>query len=406
MRTNGDGERPQASTAERAAGDDEREREEAGTAANGAAKGAAKGPKSSSKSHAPKSMGPKSVRSKSMGPKSVRSKSVAPKSIEPTTASVTASELAEGASAGDKLATKSPARARKSIIPKSRSTSAFIAAPAAHPAKESTAESSPPSLHPRTTLRDHPVQKKVAGAARAAVAERDDEISIPPTSGEPPTDLDDRFFAEGEAAARAAHAEALRLHPAKVIITADPLHGDHADARPLLVLPERRKKLTNYVKLAVGFSAVLLLAGFVSRMTHPNGGTGGERSAAAAQLQAVALQAVPVAAPVPPPPTEAVVPPPPPEEELAVPVDPAPPAKSAKEEKEDARAALEHGKRKDAVDSAQRSIDLEPTDAEAWLILGSAQQDLGHWKEARESFVACTKQAKVGPIEECRMMLR
>ncbi len=44
MRTNGDGERPQASTAERATGDDEREREDVGTAANGAAKGVAKGP--------------------------------------------------------------------------------------------------------------------------------------------------------------------------------------------------------------------------------------------------------------------------------------------------------------------------------------------------------------------------
>ncbi len=172
------------------------------------------------------------------------------------------------------------------------------------------------------------------------------------------------------------------------------------------MLPERRKQLTNYVKLAVGFSAALLLAGFVSRMTHPNGGTGGERSAAAAQVQAVALQAVPVAAPVPPPPTEAVVPPPPPEEELAVPVDPAPPAKSAKEEKETARVALERGKRKDAIEAAQRSVDLDPTDAEAWLLLGSAQQDSGHMKEAHESFVACTKQATVGPVAECRMMLR
>jgi cytochrome c-type biogenesis protein CcmH/NrfG len=51
-------------------------------------------------------------------------------------------------------------------------------------------------------------------------------------------------------------------------------------------------------------------------------------------------------------------------------------------------------------------VDLDPTDAEAWLILGSAQQDSGHWKEGREAYTECTKQAKVGPIGECRMMLR
>ena len=88
------------------------------------------------------------------------------------------------------------------------------------------------------------------------------------------------------------------------------------------------------------------------------------------------------------------------------PAPPAPPAKSAKQEKEDARRALERGKRKDAIDAAQRSVDLDPTDAEAWLILGSAQQDSGKWKDARESFVSCTKEAKLGPIGECRMMLR
>jgi len=52
-----------------------------------------------------------------------------------------------------------------------------------------------------------------------------------------------------------------------------------------------------------------------------------------------------------------------------------------------------------------RSVALDPTDAEAWLILGSAQQDAGHWKEGRESYAQCVKQAKVGPVSECRMML-
>jgi tetratricopeptide (TPR) repeat protein len=238
---------------------------------------------------------------------------------------------------------------------------------------------------------------------------RDDDISIPPVTGEASADLDDRFFAEGEAAARAAHAEALQS--TKLNLSARTSQVDHAEARLHVVPPERRKRMTRYVKVAVGLSAALCLAGFVSRAAHLTGpgAPGGERSAAAAQLAPPPVQApVPVAQPAvaaaPLPPPVDAVPPPPPADEVAA--EPPPPAKSAKEEKEDARKALERGKRQDAIDAGQRSVDLDPTDAEAWLILGSAQQEAGHWKEARESFVACTKQAKAGPIGECRMMLR
>jgi hypothetical protein len=280
--------------------------------------------------------------------------------------------------------------------------------------------SAPVSLDPRTTLRDHPVQKSAAAAARAATTpRRDDEISIPPTSSDPPVagDLDERFFAEGEAAAHAAHAEAIRATKVGV----EPLHaGDHdaheTGRRVVLVPPERRRKMANYVKVAVGFSAVLLLAAAVRV------GIAHVRPTEAA----AAVPVVVVTPPVPPPAPEvqaaqaapaavapvtaatvAVEPPPPvPVDEPAAAAEPAPPEKTAKQEKEDARKSLERGKRKEAIESAQRSVDLDPTDAEAWLILGSAQQDSGKWKEAHESFVACTKQAKAGPIGECRMMLR
>jgi cytochrome c-type biogenesis protein CcmH/NrfG len=96
-----------------------------------------------------------------------------------------------------------------------------------------------------------------------------------------------------------------------------------------------------------------------------------------------------------------------PEEVAAPPVaDPAPPAKSAKEEKEDARRSLERGKLKDSVEAGERSVALDATDAEAWLILGSAEQELGHGKSAREAFLQCTKEAKTGPVRECSLMLR
>lgn len=130
-------------------------------------------------------------------------------------------------------------------------------------------------------------------------------------------------------------------------------------------------------------------------------------AAPAAQPAAAAPVSAPAAAPAPASAPAAVTPAP--TDQAAAPAvaaDPdAPPAKSAKEEKEDSRRFLEHGKRKDAIEAGLRSVALDPTDAEAWLILGSAQQDAGHWKEGRESYTQCLKQAKVGPVSECRMML-
>ena len=322
------------------------------------------------------------------------------------------------------------AKPAKSIAPKSRRAPAAkapdadrTARRASSPPSESSATPAPVSMDPRTTLRDHPGQRSLAKAARVATASlppsrREDDISIPPTSGDPPSDLDERFFAEGEAAARGE--EFARKHP-----SAHPrAHADDFETRrpALLIPPERRQRLMNYVKAAVGFSAVLCLAALARYgLSHGAPPSMGEHGVVAAQIAVPAVPSPiqPVAAapaPVPAPPAAAApaavpspVPPPAPtpavEEAVAV-AEPATPTKSAKEEKEGARAALERGKRQDAIDAAGRSVALDPTDAEAWLILGSAQQDSGHWKEGREAYSECTKQAKVGPIGECRMMLR
>lgn len=264
------------------------------------------------------------------------------------------------------------------------------------------------SLHPSQTLVDHPEQKSAAASVRAAAHpgssghrkaevarfEREDEISVPPASVDT-GDLDEhdeRFFAEGEAASQ--HGEQLAHAPKAIAGRAS--SDEHERLAVHVVPPERRAKMAKYVKYAVGLCGLLcgvaIVRVAVSR-SHPV-----VAEAAAAQV-------------APPPPVLVAEPP------SAVDPEPAPapapvatevppPGKSAKEELESARALLEHGKTKDAIEGATRSVGLDPTDAEAWLILGAAQLNAGHPKEAREAFVECTKQAKSGPVVECKNMLR
>ena len=268
------------------------------------------------------------------------------------------------------------------------------------------------------TLIDHPAQKSAALAARAATAphfartgpavpaqrekaaerEREDEISIPP-SGEL-DEHDERFFAAGEAASQAEPVH----HHAKVF--SGRASSEEIDARTLapMVPLERRKRLANLVKGAVAVSSLLLVAGLVRvGLSHASVSTRpGTASVAAAPLAVSELAAAPGRsrrragrgasrdAPIPPPAAEA-----------PAAADPLPPAKSAHEEREDARKALERGKLKDAIAAGERSVAIDPTDGEAWLLLGAAHQEAGHGKDAREAYLQCTKQGKTGPLREC-----
>ena len=81
------------------------------------------------------------------------------------------------------------------------------------------------------------------------------------------------------------------------------------------------------------------------------------------------------------------------------------PTKTAVQEREDARRALEKGKYRDAASAAERAATLDPSDAEAWLILGAARQELGQAALAHAAFKSCVQTAKHGPIGECRAML-
>ncbi len=80
--------------------------------------------------------------------------------------------------------------------------------------------------------------------------------------------------------------------------------------------------------------------------------------------------------------------------------------KTAAQEKKSASQLLEHGHAKGAIEAGERSVALDATDGEAWLVLGAAYQEVGKNADAKRCFNSCIKEGKRGPISECRAMLQ
>ncbi|HSY22108.1 MAG TPA: hypothetical protein VK841_08345 [Polyangiaceae bacterium] len=74
--------------------------------------------------------------------------------------------------------------------------------------------------------------------------------------------------------------------------------------------------------------------------------------------------------------------------------------------REVARTELSRGHARQSIEAGERSVALDPTDGEAWLVLGAAYQSRGAVADARRCFKACVSQAKRGPRGECSAMLR
>lgn len=198
---------------------------------------------------------------------------------------------------------------------------------------------------------------------------------------------------------------------------------------------ERRRYLTRYVAGAVGLAAVIGL-GAVVRIT-----TAGDASAAQSPLRAPwsSSAAETIAEPLPAPgadpnPTaggpaspEPVAAAPAPEpasgattaanaEERAAPSTATEPHDTfvatttdpdgATDAKRASQRALDRGHLKTAIEAGERSVALDPADADAWLILGAAYQAKGAFAEARRCFTSCSTLAKRGPRSECRALLR
>jgi hypothetical protein len=203
---------------------------------------------------------------------------------------------------------------------------------------------------------------------------------------------------------------------------------------------KRRARFAKYVAGAVGASLVLCAAAVVKTSLGPGSGESSSSVGFASPPPASPARAgspVPEVAALNPaspasegtavaPPAEPASPPTPaPSASAATAVDPAPtPAPSAVEgaapaassagaapvagggtkEREASRFALERGDLGAAIAAGERSVALDSTDGEAWLVLGAAYQARGDLTQAKRCYRACVSQGRRGPKAECRAM--
>jgi len=59
-----------------------------------------------------------------------------------------------------------------------------------------------------------------------------------------------------------------------------------------------------------------------------------------------------------------------------------------------------------AIEAGEASVAADPTDAEAWLLLGAAYDSKGRPADARRAYQSCMQQGKRGPKGECAALLR
>jgi tetratricopeptide (TPR) repeat protein len=253
-----------------------------------------------------------------------------------------------------------------------------------------------------------------------------DEMSIPPMGDLSVEPIADRFFSEGElVAARGID------HDSPHEEWDERAHKSVRKSLPEVV--QRRARFAKYVRWAVGGAAVVCLAA-LARTAIPPSASPASSSRASLEAPAEKAATMAVAAAEPAKTAEAVTAP-----VVAVPVqaaaEPAVPApaeavqaaagktaepvaadapaapavatsdKTALQEKNDSRRALERGKLADAIASGERSVALDATDGEAWLLLGAAYQEKGKNADARRCYASCLKEGKRGPLGECRAMI-
>lgn len=70
-----------------------------------------------------------------------------------------------------------------------------------------------------------------------------------------------------------------------------------------------------------------------------------------------------------------------------------------------AQAALEKGQTGQAIALATRATSKDPKNAEAWLILGAAQDAAGNHARAKAAYTQCTKVAEGGRVSECKALV-
>ena len=241
-----------------------------------------------------------------------------------------------------------------------------------------------------------------------------DDTSVPPVDLE----IHDEFFAAGERVSTATPKEGSGAYTAL-----DPRHAQKMTAQA----HARRAHLSRYVMWAVGGAAAILALGLTIRTFrgHPNE----EPVRHEVAHVAAAVQQQQAAQPTAAEPSSQALPEvkieEPKADEQATTADSAKPETSASaaptsetpkdmppetpknawQEKQSAKAALERGSNGAAIAAGERSVALDPGDAEAWLVLGAAYQAMGNVGQAKRCYRSCVSQGKRGPVSDCRDML-
>jgi hypothetical protein len=259
----------------------------------------------------------------------------------------------------------------------------------------------PPVVTALATGTQRPRMETPIAFAAPSRVEPPAEPEVSADASPPPVDLDSHFFATD------VHAP----DPAD-------LHEERDPRMVLKLAPaaaKRRAQFQRYVKLAVGAASVLCLAALVKvAVAHNHEEPLVRRASASMQVAPPAATEVapaetataaapseptadptpaPTAAPVAADTATAITPDP------AVPAEPDP--KAAAKEKHASQLGLERGKVGESIEAGERSVALDPSDAEAWLILGAAYQEKGDAANARRSFKSCLSEGKRGPKWEC-----
>jgi cytochrome c-type biogenesis protein CcmH/NrfG len=189
--------------------------------------------------------------------------------------------------------------------------------------------------------------------------------------------------------ARASEAETPSLAPVQVTATEPeaPIVL-RMEAPPAPELAPRRR-LGRVVAMVVGVASIMCVVA-LARTLAAGSHHALEPSAAPARMPEAASASIDV--PLPP-------------EAAPAPVE-EPPTTDARTVREEARARLEKHELDEAIASGKSAVELDPTDATAWLILGAAQLEARRGVDAIASFRSCVKLAKTGPVGECRSFLR
>lgn len=212
-------------------------------------------------------------------------------------------------------------------------------------------------------------------------------------------DVDEAFFKQGD------EIEAMlpQFSEDSIPPTSDDVKKESLPPPPEVLA--RRSKFRKFVGVVVVLCAFVVLGGLGRTIAT-------EKPAAAAQAGSPSDAVSIVEAPVVPQPEKRVEPSEPEAkpgpsasaEESTKPTEVVAVAPEGVDPRKEALNLLNRGKMAEAILMARAAIQRDPNHALGYLYLGTALQESGKYKEAIATYGACVRNAKQGPVWECRAM--